>query len=80
MIPKKDPSLLLKIWSKYLREARGKRTTIQTQCPDIIKTSVAGPAAEDEELGLETDQRHGMVQSSAGPRTIDHDAGPFSRY
>ena len=36
---------------------------------------VGGPATEDEELG--TDQRHGMVESSAGPTTIDRDAGPL---
>jgi hypothetical protein len=29
-------STVEKIWSKWLREARGKRTTIQIQCPDII--------------------------------------------
>jgi hypothetical protein len=67
-----------KIWSKWLKEARGKRTTIQIQCPDIIETRLGGPATEDEELG--TDQRHGMEVTTAGPGAIDHDAGPLSRY
>ena len=56
----------------------GKRTTVQIQCPDVIKTQTGGPATEEEELG--TDQRHGMVETTAGPGTIDHDAGPLSRY
>ena len=36
------------------------------------------PATEDKELG--TDQRHGVVGTTAGLGTIDHDAGPLSRY
>jgi hypothetical protein len=40
-----------------------------------ILTPLGGPATEDEELG--TNQRHGMVVTTAGPGTIDHDAGPF---
>ena len=60
-------------------EARGKRTTIQIQCPDIIKMPLIDPGAtEDEEIG--TNQSHGMVVTTAGPRTIDGDAGPFSRH
>ena len=55
-----------------------KRTIIQIQCPDIIKTPLARAATEDEELG--TDQRHGMGVTTARPGTIDHDAGPLSRY
>jgi hypothetical protein len=39
---------------------------------------LGGPSTEDEELG--TDQRHGMVETTAGPGTIDHDAGPLSRH
>ena len=37
-----------------------------------------GPATEDKELG--TNQRHGMVVTTAGPGTMDRDAGPLSRY
>jgi hypothetical protein len=59
-------------------EVRRKHTTIQIQCPDIIKIPFGGPASEDEELG--TDQRHGMAVATAGPGTVDHDAGPLSRY
>jgi hypothetical protein len=61
-----------------VRETRGKHTTIQIHRPGIVKTPIGGVATEDEELG--TDQRHGMVASSAGPRTIDHDAGPLLRF
>jgi len=55
-----------------------KRTTIQIECPHIIKTLLVNLATEDEEIG--TNQSHGMVITTAGPRTIDHDAGPLSRY
>ena len=78
MTPKKDSLPLLKNWSKWLRDARGKRTTIQIQRPDIIEIPLGGLATEDKELG--TDQRHGMVVTTAGPGTTDHDAGPLSRY
>ena len=58
----------------------GKRTTIQIESPDIIKIplGIIVPATEDEELG--TDQRQGVVGTTAGLGTIDHDAGPLSRY
>jgi hypothetical protein len=29
---------------------------------------------------LETDSLHGMIATTAGSRTIDHDAGPLARY
>ena len=45
-----------------------KRARIQIQCPDLIETPLGGPATEDEELG--TDQRHGMIVTTAGPGTI----------
>jgi len=53
---------------------------IQIQCPDIIITPLIdpGPATEDEEIG--TNQSHGMVATTTGPVTIDHGAGPLSRY
>jgi len=57
-------------------KARGERTTIQIKCPDIIKIYVIDPATEDEEIG--TNQSHGMAVTTAGPGTIDHDAGPLS--
>ncbi len=60
-------------------EARSKRTTIQIQRPYIIQIPLIDPGAtEDEEIG--TNQSHGMVVTTAGPVTIDHDAGPLSRY
>ncbi len=61
-------------------EARDKCTTIQIERPDIIKKPliVRGPATEDKEIG--TNQSHGMFATTAGPGTIDHDAGPLSRY
>jgi hypothetical protein len=40
--------------------------------------SLGGQASEDEELG--TDHRHSMAVTTARPGTIDHDAGPLSRY
>ncbi len=61
-------------------EARGKRTMIQIKCPDIIKSPLIdhGIATEDEEIG--TNRSHGMEATTAGTGTIDHDAGPLSRY
>ncbi len=59
-------------------EARGKRTTIHIECPYVIKTPLFGPATENEEIG--TNQSHGMLVTTAGPGTIDHDEGPLSRY
>jgi len=58
--------------------SESKRTTIQIQSPDIIKTRLVGHATEDEEIG--TNQSDGMVATTAGPGTINHDAGPHSRY
>ncbi len=53
-----------------------KRTTVQIKCPCVVKICPGETTAEDEELG--TDHRHGMVATTAGPGTIDHDAGPLS--
>jgi len=74
MTPRKDSILLLKILVKMAQGREGKRTAIQIQCPDIIKIP-GGPAAEDKELG--TDQRHGMIVTTAGPGTINHDGSPL---
>ena len=78
MTPKKDSISLLRNLVKMVQGRVAKRTRIQIQCPDIIETPLGGPATEDEELG--TDQRHGMVVTTGGPGTIDHDARPFPRY
>ena len=80
MTPIEDLILLSKVWLERPREASGKRTMIQIQYPDIIKILLGGGglATEDKELGI--DQRHGMVEATAQPGTIDHDAGPLSRY
>ncbi len=53
---------------------------IQIKCPDIIKSPLIdhGIATEDEEIG--TNRSHGMEATTAGTGTIDHDAGPLSRY
>jgi hypothetical protein len=56
----------------------GNRTSVQIERPHIIEGRPADLTAKDEELG--TDQRHGMVATTAGPRTIGHDAGPLVRY
>ncbi len=59
-------------------EVRGKRTAIQIESPDIIKTPLTDPATEDKEIGI--NESYGMGVTTAGPGTIDHDAGPHSRY
>ena len=56
----------------------GHRTRVQVECPRIIQVPTVGPTTEDEESG--TDHCHGMVTTTDGPGTIDHDAGPLSRY
>ena len=53
-------------------------TRVQIECPYIIKNLPAEVTTEDEELG--TDHRRGVVVTPGGSRTIDHDAGPLSRY
>ena len=80
MAPNEDLILLWTYLVKWLREVMGKRTTTQIKCPDIIKIhqGVMVLAAEDEELG--TGQRYGVIGTTAGLGTIDHDAGPLSRY
>ena len=57
---------------------RSKRTAIQIQCPDIIGIPGLLPAQATKDKELGTDQRHGMVATTAGPRTTDRDAGPLS--
>ncbi len=78
MTPKEDSNLLREYLVRMALEARGKRTMIHVECPDIIKTPLFGPATEDEEIG--TNQSHGRGVTTAGPGTIDHDAGPLSQY
>jgi hypothetical protein len=55
-----------------------KRTSVQIECPHIIKGRPTDLTTKDEEL--RTDQRHGMIATTTGSRTIDHDAGPLARY
>jgi hypothetical protein len=55
----------------------GHHTGVQIECPHIIQVLVI-LTTEDEELG--TDHRHGRAVTTDGPGTIDHDAGPHSRY
>jgi hypothetical protein len=66
------------IGSKWLGTAIGKRTIVQIECPHIIDGLPGNLTTEDEELG--TDHGCGMVQTTIGPRTIGHNAGPLSRY
>jgi hypothetical protein len=54
------------------------RTSVQIERPHIIEVRPADLTTEYEDLG--TDQRHGMVVTTAGSRAIDHDAGPLVRY
>jgi hypothetical protein len=56
----------------------GKRTIVQIKCPHIIENIPADLTTKDEELG--TDHGCGMVGTTIGPRTIDDNAGPLSRY
>jgi hypothetical protein len=56
----------------------GNRTRVHIECPYIIKKFPEDVTTKDEELG--TDHRRGVIVTSGGPRTIDHDAGPLSRY
>jgi hypothetical protein len=56
----------------------GNRTRVQIECPHIVQKLLVDPTTEDEELG--TDYRHGMAMTTFGTGTIDHDAGPLSRY
>jgi len=56
----------------------GNRTSVQIEGPHIIKGRPANLTTKDEELG--TDQRHGMVVTTAGSRAVGHDAGPLVRY
>ena len=56
----------------------GNHTSAQIERPHIIESRPANLTTKDEKLG--TDQRHGMVATTAGTRTIDHDAGPLMRY
>jgi hypothetical protein len=56
----------------------GDRTRVEIECPHIIRKLSVGLTTEDEELG--SNHRHGMAITTDGPGTIDHDAGPLSRY
>ncbi len=51
MTPKQDSILLQDISFNWLIEARGKLTTIQIECPDIIKMPTTYLSTENEELG-----------------------------
>ena len=53
----------------------GNRTRVQVECPHIIQAPIVGQTTKDEELG--TDHRHGMVETTDGPGTIDQDSGPI---
>jgi hypothetical protein len=54
------------------------RTGVQIKCPHIVQILPVVPTTEDEELG--TDHRRGRVKTTDGTGTIDHDAGPHSRF
>jgi hypothetical protein len=77
-LPKRLRFYCRNIGSKWLGAAIGKRTTVQIECPHIIETISADPTTEDEELG--TDHGCGIVTTTARSGTIDHYAGPLSRY
>ena len=62
---------------KIALAAIGKRTTVQIESPHIIGL-LANLTTEDEELG--TNHGCGMVVTTIKSRTIDHNAGPLSRY
>jgi hypothetical protein len=56
----------------------GHRTGVQIECPYIIQALLVSLTTEDEELG--TDDRHGHAVATDRLGTINHDAGPHSRY
>ena len=66
------------IGSKWLGAAISKRTTVQIEYPHIIDGLPADLTTEDEELG--TDHGCGMEATTIGGTTVDHNAGPLSRY
>jgi hypothetical protein len=72
--------LLREYRSKWLGVAIGKRTTAQIECPHIIEEDAFEIlTTEDEELG--TDHGYGIVvTTTARSGTIDHCAGPLTRY
>ena len=76
MTPNED--LLWEYLVKMVKGSEGKRTTTPIDGPDIIKNPTGNLFTEDEKLG--TDEGHAMVVTTAGPGTIDLDAGPLSRY
>ena len=53
----------------------GKHTVVQIKCPGIIQIPSFAITTEGEELG--TDDRHRMGETTVGPKTIDHNAGPI---
>jgi hypothetical protein len=66
------------IGSKWLGAATGNRTSVQIKCPHIIDGLPINVTTEDEELG--TDHGCGWALKTIGPRTIDYNVGPLSRY
>ena len=53
-------------------------TIVQIECPHIIHGFPANLTTKDEKLG--TDHLRGKVTTTARPGTIDHNAGPLSRF
>jgi hypothetical protein len=66
------------IRSEWLGAAKDKRTTVQIKCPHIIEGLLINLTTEDEELG--TDHGCGWIVTTIGPRTVDYNVGPLSRY
>ena len=78
MIPTEVVILLREYWVKWPKAAKGKRTTVQIKCPHIIDGLPINLTTENDEFG--TSHGCGWVVTSARSGTIDHDAGPLSRY
>jgi len=79
-LPKRLRCYCGNIGSKWLGAAIGKRTTVQIEGPHIIEPLPASldPTTEDKELG--SDHVCGIKATRAQSGTIDHNAGPLSRY
>jgi hypothetical protein len=78
MTPKQVAILLREYRVKWLGAAKGRRTTVQIKCPHIIDFLPTNLTTEDEELG--TDHSCGWTVTMARSGTIEHNAGPLSRY
>jgi hypothetical protein len=78
MSPKQGLIQLSRYRVRVAQAAMSNRTRVQIECPQIIQKLFSILTTEDEELG--TDHRHGMPTTTFGTGTIDHDAGPLSRY